>query len=161
MRKVNIDVYCDPCHADGIEALGEELPPIAIGNGNVKGRVAAMCKEHRVALYEPLAALLPECPTIDALESGKAVKRPRVQQSGGTPSGDRPPPSQMPGSSTGKAIKCPLDECDETRVSPSGISDHLRKNHSTTLYDTIGPEGTLYDVDGDAVDTPRPRRKSA
>lgn len=156
MRRVSIDVLCDPCGEEEIETVGEELPAIAIGRQ--AGRVLAMCKEHRTKLYDPLAALLANAPTADALENGRATKKaPKI---GGASAGDRPP-SQMPGSSTGKMVKCPLDECDETRKSPSGIADHLRKHHSTTMYDAIGPDGVLHDVDGDPVTTPKPRRYAA
>lgn len=154
-RELQVKIWCDPCATQDLRTEGVETPLVTIG-GN-KPRMVALCEPHRKELYDPFAEIITNLGvTMDQIESNRAPKR--VKAKSGS---DAPPPSQMPGSSTGKAIKCPLGDCDETRKSPSGVADHLRKHHSTTMYDAIGPDGQLYDVDGDPVDTPKPRRYAA
>lgn len=152
-RELEIKIWCDPCFAQDVKTEAEELPAVALAGS--KPRVLAMCKEHRENLYDPFVSVLVEHGlTVDQLGRGKPVKRT-------TPAGEATaPPSQATDSSTGKPVQCP--DCSETRKNPAGISKHLRQAHGKSLYEGIGGEGgTLYDVDGDPVDTPKARRPRA
>jgi hypothetical protein len=150
-RELQIKVWCDLCRAEDIQTDAEELPPIAIAGA--KPKVLALCKEHRETHYEPFAAMVSAYgETLSNLLKGKPVKRPS-----GATVGDSAPPSQASDSSTGKYVQCP--ECDESRKNPAGISKHLRTAHGKSLFDAIGAGGTLYDIDGTPVDTPKARAR--
>lgn len=141
MRKISIDIFCDFCYAEGLETEGEEQLPIAIGRA--KPKVVAVCKECLTTKYDPFVAVISEGAPVQEAPKRKAD------------TSDEPAPSQASDSSTGKYVKCP--KCEATRKNPNGISKHLRQDHDLSLLDAIGPDGTLYDVDGDAVKTPKPR----
>lgn len=169
-REVDIRIWCDHhLEADEIKVEGEELPPIAIGNQ--KARVMALCKECRVDFYEPLAEALSRYGVAFdklATEKPRAVAKKNPGNPNATSPGPRPQvvlPSGwlLPkGISEEKAgmyrVVCPVDGCKELQKSAATMSGHLRDRHDTTLYDAIGPDGTLYDLDGRPVDTPKPRK---
>lgn len=153
-RELEIKIWCDPCFVEDIKTEGEELAPVALAG--TKPKVLAMCERHRKELYDPFVAVLTEYGvTLEQL--GRT--RPGVKKSPTASSASEgAPPSQATDSSTGRPVQCP--DCTESRKNPAGVSKHLRSEHGKSLFEAIGPGGTLYDIDGVAVDTPkaRPRR---
>ena len=136
-REIITSIWCDPClKIDDVRTEGEELPPITIGNG--KPRVLAMCKQHRTDFYDPFVDAVMELGTIsDHLAAGTATKR---QTSSGTP-----------------RVVCPYPGCGVALKNVSSTQSHVRHTHGTTVFELLGYEGQLYDVNGDAVERPAPR----
>lgn len=164
-RQHHIDIFCDICLDQEVETEGEELPPVQIGNQ--KARVLALCKQHRVDLYEPLATALAESgifadkliATTVPVQRVNALPRP----GGG---GIEPPPGYSYPARSRKVdrpfykVVCPIPECRMLYKDAAGVSSHLREDHKTTLFDAIGPDGRLYDYEGNPVPTPKPRAYS-
>lgn len=151
--------WCDLClELDGEQVEGEEMPPIMVGNK--KPRVLAVCKQHQVDFFDKFVEVLESAGiVVDQLESGTTRVRSSSRRSG--PRGGVDPMT----TSTGKSVVCPIDECDSAPLKNiSTVASHLRKVHGMNLFEAIGKDGQLYDVDGAAIEMPevrQPREKPA
>lgn len=167
-REHIISVWCDPCmEIDDVKVEGQETPPIALGNQ--KPRVLALCKQHWTDFFEPLEEFVTKfgVPLDKLVDSPPKIKR----KNPGNPNATPPAPLQveLPGGYTlprniaaDKAheyrVVCPVG-CTELQKDADRMGNHLRDKHQTNLFEAIGPEGVLYDIDGNSVPTPKPRKR--
>lgn len=97
MRRVKIDVLCDPCKAadEDSEVEGVELE-IKLPDVPGKPRVLAFCDEHRKELYDPLVAVL--------IDLGQPISTPSRSRGG-------PPERDEDGSIKANDVQSPCYVC--------------------------------------------------
>lgn len=164
-REHIISIWCDPCmEIDDVKTEGEEMPPISIGNQ--KPRVLALCKQHRTDFFEPLEEFVNRFGVLAEKLDGPPRTKKAV--------GKIPPPGptvavEVPGGYTlprnisvdkmhEYRVVCPAG-CTELQKDADRMASHLRDKHNTNLFEAIGPDGVLKDVDGNPVKTPKPRKR--
>lgn len=148
-REIKELIWCDLCRdLDDIQTPATEMPPISVGQK--KPRVLAVCTQHKTSFFDQF---------IEALEtSGEYLDQlsvlPRTRSSV-----TRPVPRHIATSSTGKPIVCPLaTECGGKPLkNVSTVSSHLRQIHAMNLFEAVGKDGQLFDVDGAPVAMPEIR----
>lgn len=150
-REIKQLIWCDLCmEIDGVQTEAEEMPPVTIGNK--KPRVLAACKEHQVEFFDKFVEILESAGIFaDQLDNpGRATRssvgRPRSGVDTST-------------TSTGKPVVCPLvSECEARPLKNiSTVSSHLRQIHGKSMFEALGKDGQLYDVDGSPIDMPEIR----
>lgn len=150
-REVKRIIWCDLCQQlDDVQTEAEEMPPITVGAR--KPRVLAVCVGHKESFYDKFMEVLEEAGIpVDQLDSGTTKVRASTRRPG---KGVDPMTT-----STGKPVVCPLVQDCESRPlkNISSMASHLRSKHGMNLFEAVGKDGQLFDVDGTPIDMPEVR----
>lgn len=117
-RQVHIVMTCDVCELASAKKEGQ---PFVIQLGTLKPREIILCEAHEKKLLTPLAELLPDLPTVDALASVTKGKR---------ASGPRLPPLSVDPEAP---ITCKV--CKKQLKNVATLATHVRSQHDLSFRD--------------------------